>query len=196
MPYPASKPVEIRVSPADTPATKVEDCVVAAAQHGDRDALGQIYEQCGAIVYRVARRLVGGAEAEDLLQQSFLKAFTSIRQFVGQSSFETWLYRVTVNECLQHLRRNRRRRLDSLEFDPVDGAPHPEQTWEDGELLQQALARLDPELRSLFLLREVEQLSYRDIARVLDITEGTVASRLNRARRLLKEYLKELGWEG
>ena len=64
------------------------------------------------------------------------------------------------------------------------------------ELLEQALARLDPDLRAVFVLREVEQLSYRELAEALGINEGTVASRLNRARRLLKQYLTELGWEG
>jgi RNA polymerase sigma-70 factor (ECF subfamily) len=83
-----------------------------------------------------------------------------------------------------------------LDADPEDVHAAAGQTGEQQELLQAALQRLDPQLRAIFLLRELEGQSYREIARALDIAEGTVGSRLNRARRELKEHLAALGWEG
>ena len=176
--------------------TGVPGSVVLAAQRGDRDALRRIYESCRSMVFRLVQRLVGASDAEDLLQESFVKAFAAIEQFGGESRFETWLYRIAVNESLQHLRRRGRGETVRLTFELMDETPHHERRHDDAELLQQALNRLDPELRSVFVLREVEQLSYRDLAEALGLSEGTVASRLNRARRLLKQYLTELGWEG
>jgi RNA polymerase sigma-70 factor (ECF subfamily) len=77
----------------------------------------------------------------------------------------------------------------------MDGQPDQEREFDHKELMEHALARLEPELRSLFLLREVEKQSYAEIAEAVQIPEGTVASRLSRARQLLKQYLVELGWE-
>jgi RNA polymerase sigma-70 factor (ECF subfamily) len=138
--------------------------------------------------------MVGAQDAADVTQQVFLQAFRSIDRFSGRSSFETWLYRLAVNESLQHLRRARRHRICSLRVEPIDDSQAP-QASERKELLQVALARLDPELRSIFLLCEGEKRSYRQIAETLGIPEGTVGSRLNRARRKLRAILMELGWE-
>lgn len=100
-----------------------------------------------------------------------------------------------MNEVLQHLRRQRRWRWSSLVSDVVDHEPNQERQLDYKELLEHALARLEPELRSLYLLREVEEKSYAEIAEITQLLEGTVASRLNRARQLLKQHLLELGWE-
>jgi RNA polymerase sigma-70 factor (ECF subfamily) len=138
--------------------------------------------------------MVGLQDAADVTQQVFLQVFRSIGQFNGRSRFETWLYRIATNESLQHLRRNRKWRYHTLDWEPMDATAHGD-TNEQKEMLQQALGRIDPGLRSLFLLREVEQLSYRGIAETLQIPEGTVGSRLNRARRELRQHLSELGFE-
>jgi RNA polymerase sigma-70 factor (ECF subfamily) len=138
--------------------------------------------------------MVGVQDAADVTQQTFLRAFSHLDQYDGHSRFETWLYRLAVNESLQHLRRRRRWNQSlSLDYDPADTSRGSENT-EQKELLEQALVRLDPQLRSIFLLRESEGLSYREVAEALDIPEGTVGSRLNRARRELQEYLTALGW--
>lgn len=168
--------------------------VVMACQNGDRAAPRQLYDSCHQIVFRLVVRMVGLQEAADVTQQVFLQAFRSINQFNGQSRFETWLYRLAVNESLQHLRRNRRCRYHALDWEPMDETHHGDNA-EQKELLEHSLARIDPELRSIFLLREVEGLSYRDIAAALQIPEGTVGSRLNRARRELKQHLSDLGFE-
>jgi RNA polymerase sigma-70 factor, ECF subfamily len=168
--------------------------VVTACQNGDRKAYRQLYDSCHQRVFRLAVRMVGLQDAADVTQQVFLQVFRSMGQFHGRSRFETWLYRLAVNESLQHLRRNRRWRYQALDCEPMDETPHGENV-ERKELLEQALARVDPELRSIFLLREVEGLSYRDIAEALEIPEGTVGSRLNRARRELRQALSDLGFE-
>lgn len=173
----------------DTLATAITAC-----QDGDHFAFRQIYDFCHQKVFRLAVRIVGGEDASDVTQQVFLQAFRSLSQFNGQSRFETWLYRLAVNESLQHLRRNRRWNYHVLDWEPMDESHHAEDA-EKKDLLEQALARIDPELRSIFLLREVEGLSYHDIAAALSIPEGTVGSRLNRARRELKQQLSDLGFE-
>ena len=191
----ASKPVIDVEWPEEKLVAEQIDDLVAASRRGSREAQQRLYECCHQRVYRLLVRMVGLGEADDLLQQVFLQVFRTLSQFNGQSRFETWLYRVSVNESLQHLRKQRRRRWVSLEGDFMDRQPDQERDFDHKELMEHALARLDPELRSLFLLREVERQSYAEIAAAMQIPEGTVASRLSRARQLLKQYLVELGWE-
>ena len=145
-------------------------------------------------VYRTLVRLVGAQDAEDVAQQVYLQVFRQINQFSGESSFGTWLHRVTVNEAMQHLRRNRRHQFAILNWEPEDRQPDRDQQSEMRELLDRALAAIEPELRSVFVLREVEQLSYEEIGAALGIPMGTVASRLSRARHDLQERLRSLGW--
>jgi RNA polymerase sigma-70 factor (ECF subfamily) len=154
-----------------------------------------LYEACSEGVFRLVNRMVGSQDAPDLVQEVFLKVFSSVGQFAGHARFETWLYRVTTNECLQFLRRAKRRACGPLVFEPSDREPGNVAQAAHKELLTKALDGLEPELRCLFLLREVEGLSYRKIAAALAIPEGTVGSRLNRARAELKQHLLELGWE-
>ncbi|NOY28970.1 MAG: RNA polymerase sigma factor [Planctomycetes bacterium] len=169
--------------------------VVAACQKDDPLAQRRLYEASHQNVYRLVVRMVGVQDAADVTQQVFLQTFRKIGQFSGRSQFGTWIYRVAVNESLQHLRKSKRSKMQGLEQEPTDRSPSGNENVDDKELLEQALAQLEPGLRSTFLLREVEGFSYGDIAGALEIPEGTVGSRLNRARRELKQYLIELGWE-
>ena len=166
--------------------------VVAACRQGDRAAQRRLYDACHQSVFRLAVRMVGLQDAADVTQQVFLQVFCSLDQFNGRSRFETWLYRLAVNESLQHRRRSRRWRYHALDWEPMDESKHGDDA-ERKETVEQALARVDPELRSIFLLREVEGLSYHEIAEALQIPEGTVGSRLNRARRELRQILSERG---
>lgn len=191
----ASKSVIEVEWPEETLDIEPIDDLVSASSRGSREAQQRLYECCHQRVYRLLVRMVGMDDADDLLQQVFLQVFRTLKQFSGQSRFETWLYRVSVNESLQHLRKQRRRRCVSLESDFMDRQPDQERDYDHKELMERALSRLEPELRSLFLLREVEEQSYAEIAAALQIPEGTVASRLSRARQLLKQHLIELGWE-
>jgi len=164
---------------------------VQACQNGDRVSQRQLYERHSQHVYRLMYRMVGAQHADDLTQQVFLRVLQSIDQFAGRSAFSTWLYRLATNEALQFLRRNDRRTTQRYAAEPADDSPSDHGRLDDREMLEHALAKLDPDLRAIFLLREVEQLSYYDLAMALDIAEGTVASRLNRARRLLRDLIAE-----
>ncbi len=168
---------------------------VGACQRGDRAAQRELYDHCNPTVFRLALRMVGAQEANDLTQQVFLRVYQSIHQFTGRSGFETWLYRLTVNECLQFLRHAKRHPHEALEYEPAVRCAGVGRAIQAREMLDLALQRLDYDLRAVFLLREVEGLGYADLAEALEISEGTVASRLNRARSKLKEHLLDLGWE-
>jgi RNA polymerase sigma-70 factor (ECF subfamily) len=169
--------------------------IVEACQQSDHAAQSRLYEASHQNVYRLMVRMVGSQDAADVTQQVFLQVFRKIGQFSGRSRVGTWIYRVAVNEALQHIRKAKRSRLRTLEHEPMDRSSDSHESFADKQLLEQALALIDPDLRSAFLLREVEGLSYAEIAEALEIPEGTVGSRLNRARRELKERLAELGWE-
>lgn len=171
------------------------DEVVGRCQAGDREAQRKLYELRHARIYTLAARMVGREEAQDLVQQIFLQLFKKIGQFAGRSQFDTWLYRLVTNEALQYLRKGKRWTFDTLAWDPASSGKSRTDRREESELLEVALGRLDPELRAVFVLKEIEELSYRDIAESVGIPEGTVGSRLNRARRELQKHLAALGWE-
>jgi RNA polymerase sigma-70 factor, ECF subfamily len=176
-------------SPNDVSQT-VEGC-----QRGDRDAERRLYEQFAATVFRVAARIVGRQDAADVSQETFLKAFRSIHEFSGRANVGTWLYRIAVNESLQHVRRNKAARWKPLPNEPVDGSVSTIERNQQHEILERALGMLAPELRAILILRETEDLSYSEISETLQIPEGTVASRISRARQELRERLTDLGWE-
>jgi len=169
---------------------------------GDAGALGEIYDLYGGSVYRLARSLLPqAADAEDAVQEVFLRLFRKVGQFEGRSRFSTWIYRMTVNTCL-----NRRRAaaapaqsIADLAEDALPAAVEPG-PWEraavaeDGERLRALLHRLPQEARVVLVLRELEGLSYREIAEVLGVPEGTVMSRLARARRRFAGVLGLTAW--
>lgn len=155
----------------------------------------RIYEQCSDRVYALMVSMVGRQDADDLTQHVFLTMFHKLDQFNGQSKLETWLYRLATNEALQHLRRNKRRSTAPLVSEPATDDPDEIGATEEAQLLETAMTRLEPELRAILLLKEQQGLSYREIAETVGIPEGTVGSRLNRARKELRDKLTKLGWE-
>ena len=169
--------------------------LLAACRRGERRAQRELYERCHQRIFRLMVRMVGLQDASDLTQQVFLQMFRKMDQFAGDARFQTWLYRLAVNEALQHHRKHQRREFHRLTSEPISPQGPESAVSEARELLERALARVDPELRSVFLLREQEGLSYRDIADALGIAEGTVGSRLNRVRHELQQHLVDLGWE-
>ena len=190
----ASKSVEVCLQNG-APQLEVSDELIAACQRGEREAQRTLYLARSGRVMRLLTRLVGPQEADDVAQQVFLQVFRKIESFQGHSSFDTWLWRVAVNEAHQYLRKNRKHRAMAELTIALDRRPKHTQVVADRELLECALGRIDPELRAVFLLRELEGLSYRELASACDVPEGTIASRLNRARRELREHLVQLGWE-
>jgi RNA polymerase sigma-70 factor (ECF subfamily) len=129
-------------------------------------------------------------DAFDLVQETYLKAFTRIGQFDGRSSVATWLYRVAVNEALQFLRRASQTRLKLQEIAPENGTESDIEQSTVRLDINDALAALAPNDRAMLLLRYQEGLDYRAIADVVGCAAGTVASRLNRARQRLREILR------
>ena len=165
--------------------------ILSGCRAGDSCAQRRLYDRYHRTVYRLAVRIVGGAEAPDVTQDVFLRVFSGLDGFRGAAEFSTWLYRVALNECLRH-RRSRPRPSASLNGEPAATAAGPERRAEQSDLLEQALDRLDDQLRAVFLLREAEGLSYDQIGAVLGIPSGTVASQLHRARGELQAFLRRV----
>ena len=188
----ASKDTTMR---KDATNAGVDALVLEGCRSGDRGAQQRLYELCHRQVYRLMVRMVGLQDAADVTQQVFLQVFRKFDQFAGHSTFETWLYRLATNEALQHLRKGHRWEFQPLSCEPMSNNKSDAERTEHRELLDQALSGVEPELRSIFVLREVEELSYRQIAETIGVPEGTVGSRLNRARREIQQHLADLGWE-
>ena len=182
-----------------------ETQLIRLARAGDRDAFAQLLERYEKPVYHQALRMVGHAEdAADLTQEVFLKVWQALPGFQGDSAFSTWLYRLTSNACIDFLRREKRRRgtlsLDDQELDLSaqlsDPAPAPQQALEQRELqraLEAGLAQLSDEHRQVLVLRELNGLSYEEIAQALGLSPGTVKSRIARARLSLAKFLRKSG---
>ena len=138
------------------------------------------------------RMLRNTDDARDVTQTAFLKAFEHLRDYDPAFRFYSWLYRIAVNESLDAL--GSRRSADALDGAEPDGSPGPEGRAEGeqtGRAIEAALMRINPELRSVVVLRHVVHLSYHDMADILQLPEKTVKSRLYTARQLLREQLRE-----
>jgi RNA polymerase sigma-70 factor (ECF subfamily) len=171
---------------------------IAACQQGDREALRLLFEKYKDRVYSIALYSLSGDEmaAGDATQQVFLKLMTRIGQFRGDAEFATWLYRLVVNTCHDEHRKQRRfvALADSF-LQTSAGDESPRASYARKELagrVQTAVAELKPKLRWPILLKYVEGLSYEEIAKVLNCSKGTVASRLNRAHKALGRRLSHL----
>lgn len=182
------------------PGMKDDRQLVALAQNGDPEAFAQLVRHYQKMVYNLALGKTGSHhDAEEVTQTAFLKAWQSIRSFQGKAAFSSWLYRLTVNAAIDLLRQRRAPALslDDPDLPPLaDEDPGPEEASlaaERRRLLWQAIDRLPEAQRTPLVLREMEGLSYREIAQVLDLEEGTVKSRLARARLLLRRLLAESG---
>ena len=177
-----------------------ERTLVAAAQGGDRAARKAIYQLYHERVYTlVFYSTQDRVVAEDLTQTVFLKVFRALPQFRHESRLATWIYRVALNESLNHNRRGGGRYvpLEAIlgSGDEIDAAPPPDSRHERDQrraIIQQAVMDLSPKLRAVVVLKYVEGLSYDEIAQVLNCSPGTVASRLNRALGSLEGRLRPL----
>lgn len=178
--------------------------LVRAAKAGDLSAFEQLVKRYDRNVFRIAQHITQNREdAEDVVQDAFLKAFENLEQFQEQSKFYTWLVRIAVNEALMKLRRRRTGRTVSLDEDikteedsipreVADWAPNPEQMYNQGELreiLARTIQGLPPSFRTVFVLRDVEGLSTEETAEALELSIPAIKSRLLRARLQLRERL-------
>jgi len=176
--------------------------LVAACQRGDRDAFRAVFELHKDRVYSIALRFSGDpAAAMDVAQDTFLKLFSCIRDFRGQSTLDTFLYRLVVNACLDRRRKDRRLLPLVEEWAATllakDANPSEELLRNElSDRVRSAVEKLAPELRMVIVLRYTEGLAYDEIAEALGCSPGTVASRLNRAHKLLERRLGHLAPEG
>ncbi len=190
----------------DRDGKKAEDFSLEALRAGDRAEFARLVETYSNIIYRLAiKMLKDPQDAEDVLQETFLKAYRHLSGFDGRSSLSTWLYRIATNEALMALRK---RKFKTVSIDePVDDdeplqAPveivdwcclpeHEMMSSEARTHLDLAIDMLSPALRAVFVLRDIQGLSTQETADVLGLTEEAVKTRLSRARLKLREVLSE-----
>ena len=180
----------------------VEELVRAAAG-GDEDAFAELVRLHEKKVYHLALKMCGNAEdASDVAQEAFLSAWNGLPNFRGEAGFSTWLYRLTSNAAIDLLRRTRKQRgelsLDDEDagIDPVDGELPPQERAEAAELREAVtagLAELSEDHRQALVMREMQELSYEEIAAALGVDLGTVKSRIFRARAALRKILQKSG---
>lgn len=183
-----------------------ELALVQAAKQGDVGAFEELVRRYDRNIFRIANHITHNAEdAEDVVQDAFLKAYQNLKNFQEQSRFYTWLVRIAVNESLMKLRKRRSDRTVSIDEDIdtgedtipreiADWTPNPEQQYRQEELreiLSKTIQGLPPSFRTVFVLRDVEGLSTEETAEALELSIPAVKSRLLRARLQLRERLNK-----
>lgn len=184
----------------------LESEIIKKCQQGDLEAFEKLILSYQKKVYTIAYRYVGRREeAEDLAQEAFIKVYRSLKTFRGDSSFSTWLYHVVTNVCRDALRKNSRKlEEDSLDCavttekgeirrEIVDWSMSPAFLYEQkelGEFLQSLINQLSPEYKAVILMREIQDMSYEEIAQAMNCSLGTVKSRLSRARKTLRDMIQ------
>lgn len=186
---------------------ELDQILVERVQRGDKQAFGLLVVKYQRKLARLLSRLIRDpAEVEDVAQEAFLKAYRALPSFRGDSAFYTWLYRIGVNTAKNYLVSQGRRAPTSTEFDSEEAETfedgdqlrdmntpeHLMATRQIGETVNAAMEALPEELRTAIMLRELEGLSYEEIAEIMDCPIGTVRSRIFRAREAVAEKLKPL----
>lgn len=191
------------------PDVRDDASLVRLAQSGDRGALATLLQRHELQLFNTILRMVSNRDdAAELTQQTMVKVIQNLNSFEHQSQVSTWMTRIAMNEALSHLRKRKVRRAQSLEATPNGEAhddgerrrpimdmrePEPSQRVETNEMvacLQSAIDQLDEPFRAVLVLRDLQQMEYRQIAEVLELSVGTVKSRLFRARTALREQMQ------
>jgi len=182
-----------------------EKDLIEKAKSGDIEAFEQLIISCEKKVFNIAYRMIGNYDdANELAQEVFIKAFRSIKNFKGDSLFSTWIYKITANVCLDELRKRKNKNILSLDQDIElndgdvkrqisDNAPSPDMEVESKEIktiVNESIQQLPDDYKSVIILRDIQGFSYDEISKIVNCPEGTVKSRLNRARQALKKILQ------
>lgn len=179
-----------------------DDRLIESVLAGNQSDYAELVRRHHARVMAVCVSMLGASAAEDAAQEVFLKAYDRLKDFRRDSAFSTWLYRVASNQCLDLLRRETRRRSESLEAlteregpnlqrllaDPSDAT----RSLEDAELVRAVLARLPEDYRVILTLREMEGLEYKELMAALDCSMDSVKAKLQRARRQFREVVRHI----
>lgn len=178
-----------------------EEKLISRAAKGDASAFNELLGLHEKKMYAVCIRMCANQEdAQDCLQEAMLRIYRSISGFKGQSSFSTWLYRVTMNTCLDELRKKKNKQTTSLDglldtgWSPSDDYDTPEHHAIEDErkkAIRGAIAELPEDMRSVIVLRDIEGFSYDEIAVMLGINVGTIKSRISRGREKLREKIRK-----
>lgn len=177
----------------------MDELLLRKAQRGDPEAFGRLMEPLEQLVWRVCWHYTGDREASsDCGQEAMIRIWRALDSYRGDCAFESWVYRIAANCCMDWLRKKKRDRSVSIEpmrdqgFDPADTSPGTEAqviAKDERRRLREAIALLPEDQREALVLTQLERVSYEEAARMLDVSEGTVKSRVNRAKARLKEIL-------
>jgi RNA polymerase sigma-70 factor (ECF subfamily) len=184
----------------------LEKLLIKKSQSGDVESFELLISSYDKRAYNIAYRIMGNEEdAKDMAQEALLRVFKSLKDFKGQAAFSTWLYRIVTNVCLDELRRRKNEKYVSIDstIHTDSGELHmelcsdketPENIYErveQRELIKNAIKEMSEDYRSVIILRDIQGFSYEEISVILDCSLGTVKSRINRARTMLRDKLKQ-----
>lgn len=179
----------------------LDELLLRRAQNGDPEAFGQLMEPLEQLVWRACWHYTGNREAaEDCGQETMIRIWRSLGNYRGECALESWVYRIAANCCMDWLRKKKRDKSVSMEplceqgFDPTDPSPGTEEqaiAKDERQHLREAIARLPDDQREALILTQLEKIPYEEAAQALGVSEGTVKSRVNRAKARLKEILME-----
>lgn len=177
----------------------MDELLLRKAQRGDPEAFGRLMEPLEQLVWRVCWHYTGDREASsDCGQEAMIRIWRNLANYRGECALESWVYRIAANCCMDWLRKKKRDQSVSMEpmveqgFDPADEAPGTEEqvvAKDERQRLREAIALLPEDQREALILTQLEKVPYEEAARALGVSEGTVKSRVNRAKARLKEIL-------
>ena len=179
----------------------MDELLLRRAQSGDPEAFERLMEPLEQLVWRVCWHYTGNREAaEDCGQEAMIRIWRNLANYRGECALESWVYRIAANCCMDWLRKKKRDRSVSVEplreqgFDPADTSPGTAEqvvAEDERQRLREAISLLPDEQREALILTQLEKVPYEEAARALGVSEGTVKSRVNRAKTRLKELLSE-----
>ena len=179
----------------------MDELLLRRAQGGDPEAFEQLVSPLEQLIWRVCWHYTGNREAaEDCGQEAMIRVWRNLADYRGECALESWVYRIAANCCMDWLRKKKRDKSVSMEpmreqgFDPADPSPGTEEqvvAKDERQRLREAIAQLPDDQREALILTQLEKIPYEEVAQSLGISEGTVKSRVNRAKARLKEILSE-----